>query len=477
MEYSKYFYNRVNWKNKGESLETPLGKTNLNRMDEAIYIIAENLDVVYNELDAKKMNETSATKMISEMPTWDSETGILHFSFYDGTEFNVDFNIEKIPVSFSMDSAGAITMVTSDGTEWTANIGDVIPDYTFTSSDRVIFSKTKDDNGGYAITADIAKGSITGEYLEPDYLSNITTQASKAETSANNASQNAENASYEAKLAQSYSIGGSGVREGEDEDNAKYYAESAKKSANIAEQVSEVGIATTEKAGIVKPDGTTIIIDGEGTIHSYINEDNYIKKEEKGVAGGVASLNEYLSVDKALADGDGNNIKDTYATKEQLEEKVDKSKIANNFTTTEEGFVADARAIRTLNDDIYKINQGLINSFSQNYYNANTDRNNESDRLSALLSVIEEVGFDNINNFIVRVVRYEGGYYVTYLLSRSSHNDLNILEFSKHNEGKIRIYGYAKTTNTIMQVRELWLKQRMELVDWYYFSKWHLYRI
>lgn len=69
-------------------------------------------------------------------------------------------------------------------------------------------------------------------------------------------------------LAESYAHGGTGKREGEDTDNAKYYSEQAKKSADKAESLSDIGIMTTEKAGIGKPDGTTITVDEDGTMHS-----------------------------------------------------------------------------------------------------------------------------------------------------------------------------------------------------------------
>lgn len=259
MAYTKYVYTRVNWKNKSESLETPLGKTNLNRMDSAIYQIAENLDVAYNELDTGKFNESNADKVIVGMPTWDSDTGILTFRFYDGTEFSVDFNIEKIPVSFSMDSAGVITMTTSDGTQWTANISELIPDYVFEDSDTIAFTKTKNVDGSYSISADVKKNSLTESYFEPNYLSNVTTQASKAEASANSAKTYADNASFDAKLAQSYAVGGSGIREGEGADNAKKYAQDAKDAADRASE----------------------IVGG-----------NFITQSEKGIAGGVASLDD-----------------------------------------------------------------------------------------------------------------------------------------------------------------------------------------
>lgn len=71
------------------------------------------------------------------------------------------------------------------------------------------------------------------------------------------------------KLAESYAHGGTGTREGEDTDNAKYYADQAKISADNVEAMAGVGIMTTEKAGIGKPDGTSITVDADGTMHSF----------------------------------------------------------------------------------------------------------------------------------------------------------------------------------------------------------------
>ena len=232
MSYARYSYNRIYWENKSESLKTPLGKTNLNRMDEAIYNIAENLDIAYNAMQSQKLDISAANKMLRSTPVWDPDTGIFTLQFYDGTEFSIDFNVEKIPVSFSMDSAGVITMVTEDGTEWRADIGELIPDYSFEDSERVAFHKTKKGDGSYCVTADLIKGSITGEYLDPDYLADITAQASKAEASAASAAQSEADAGYDAKLAQSYSVGGSGVREGEDEDNSLYFKKLAESFAH-----------------------------------------------------------------------------------------------------------------------------------------------------------------------------------------------------------------------------------------------------
>lgn len=69
-------------------------------------------------------------------------------------------------------------------------------------------------------------------------------------------------------LAESYAHGGTGKRDGEDTDNAKYYSEQAKIYANNAEAVTGIGIMTTENAGIGKPDGETITADEDGTLRA-----------------------------------------------------------------------------------------------------------------------------------------------------------------------------------------------------------------
>lgn len=231
--YEKIIYYPIGWENRSESLRTPIDKNNLNKMDNTIKKLCEIMDVVYHGFSIEKLDKSSANKLLSETPTWDAETGILTFKFFDGTSFSIDFNIEKIPVSFSLNSNGVLVMTTEDGTEWQANIGSMIPTYNFNNSQRIHFEKIENADGSFAVNADILKGSITDEYLEPNYLSNITAQAQSASSSAENASTSESNASTDAKLSQSYAVGKSGIRDGEDTDNAKYYSEQAKKNANI----------------------------------------------------------------------------------------------------------------------------------------------------------------------------------------------------------------------------------------------------
>lgn len=225
--YQKVDYLRINWENKSESLKTPIDKGNLNKMDKAIADLCANLDIAHTESEVKKLDKSSANKLLSETPTWNAETGILTFKFFDGTQFSVDFNVEKIPVSFSMDSNGVITMTTSDGTKWTADISKIIPTYVFNNGERVTISETTGSDGAKNVTADLVKGSITDEYIATDFLTQIKNNVSSANSSATSAAASATNAANDAKLAQSYAIGSSGIRDGEDTDNAKYYSQQA----------------------------------------------------------------------------------------------------------------------------------------------------------------------------------------------------------------------------------------------------------
>lgn len=97
-------------------------------------------------------------------------------------------------------------------------------------------------------------------------------KAGEAELSADNS----QNMSIQ---SQSYAVGGTGTREGEDTDNSKYYNEQSRNNAERAENaagravaVAGVDIATVELAGLVKPDGDSIKILPDGTIYTNTPE-------------------------------------------------------------------------------------------------------------------------------------------------------------------------------------------------------------
>lgn len=160
--------------------------------------------------------------------------------------------------------------------------------------------------------------TIAAKFTNLDEVANSATEANeaaaKAITAASGAETAAANAEDNALKAQSYATGdaqkdGVDYREGQATDNAKYYAkqaavsatsssdsqtaaavsetnaktymESAKVSADNAEAITGVGIATTAKAGLTKPDGTSIKVTADGTISA---ESGHTIKDESGTA-------------------------------------------------------------------------------------------------------------------------------------------------------------------------------------------------
>ena len=115
-----------------------------------------------------------------------------------------------------------------------------------------------------------------------------TEGARTATQKANEAANSAENVRNMSDISQSYAVGGTGTREGEDTDNAKYYnqqasgnADRAEAAAERASAVADVGFATTEKAGLVRPDGETIRVDPDGTIHADRGTTSYTDLDNK----------------------------------------------------------------------------------------------------------------------------------------------------------------------------------------------------
>jgi hypothetical protein len=220
-------YTRINWEDY-PSENTDLDAYNLNQMDSAI----DALDNRIISQDALKVDKSAINGNIADW-TMDETTGVITITKYNGEKIIFDLNIEKIPVEFSMSDDGIITMTTEDGTQFTADIGSMIPVLTFEDSATITVSVTgTGKNKTYSFS--IKTGSVTDDMLQPNYLADIRVESA-------NASAYAQSANAKSVLAESYAVGGTGTREGEDTDNAKYYMEQAKQqTGGIPTKVSEL---------------------------------------------------------------------------------------------------------------------------------------------------------------------------------------------------------------------------------------------
>lgn len=215
--WSKVF-SRINWKNRPNKT-TALGAGNLNKGDYAI----DELDNRVIQLDALKADMNEVNGMVLDV-SLDAATGVMTITYKDGSEKTYNTNLQKIAVNFGYDSETERLILTMpDGTTQYVDLSALITQFEFLDSDTIAFSV---DSSG-KVSATIKNGSITEAMLETGYLANIKTEVAKAEAAASQAQSSATSSDYNAQLSRSYAIGGSGIREGEDTDNAKYYCEHA----------------------------------------------------------------------------------------------------------------------------------------------------------------------------------------------------------------------------------------------------------
>ena len=289
-------YSRINWENF-PSEKTAVNESNLNKMDLAI----DNLDDRVVAMDASKVDLTKANELVEEI-LWDESNGTLTVVKMNGSSAVIDTKLEKLAVNFTYNpQTQQLVIALDDGTVQNVDLSSLITEYEFLDSDTIAF-----EIAGGKVKAIVKNGSITENHLAPEYLAEIRTQVGRAEMSAKSADASEKNAASSSALAKSYAVGGTGTREGEDTDNAKYYAEQAKNASDVGALskivdnhisdkivhmtesehgvVSKLGesaegsltyngseikpsVATTESTGVVKPDGTTITIDEDGTLH------------------------------------------------------------------------------------------------------------------------------------------------------------------------------------------------------------------
>lgn len=236
------------------------------------------------ESDAKLKEKTDP--LLKSM-SYDPATGVLKVTTESGVETQVfDLNIEKIPASISIlreGNAVFIRIVNDDGTYTQSDVTDLLSQYSFIES--VTLKPTVSKNGANtSVKYEIKDASIKLAHLSSEVLSTITNAVEAAQLSASNANSSAVNAANSkaaaelsesnaaasknaasgyaskaeessdraathennakgyavnaskaassaeenAKLSKSYAVGGTGIREGENTDNAKHYYEQAK---------------------------------------------------------------------------------------------------------------------------------------------------------------------------------------------------------------------------------------------------------
>lgn len=223
-------YVRIYWENH-PSDKTPVNERNLNKMDLALHLLDER--VVW--LNENKFDKTESFKLVKDI-SLNEENGVFTITFYDNTKKQIDTILEKIAVNFDFDEERQQLIITlDDGTEKRVDLSALITQYEFLTSETI---SPEVESG--KVKFEVREGSIQEKHLRPDYLADIRVEQGKAQLSA------AKSEEF-AKLSESYAHGGTGVREGEETDNAMEYARQAKESADRANNIVSGGLVTGVK--------------------------------------------------------------------------------------------------------------------------------------------------------------------------------------------------------------------------------------
>lgn len=235
MAYTK-LYDRINWENV-PSTETPINEINLNKIDIAV----DGLDDRVIELESVKANQSDLLLSIKDV-SLNETTGVLTFTFQNNTTKTIDTILEKVITNWAYNKATQqLEFTAKDGTVSKIDISEFITNNEFANSTHIAFTVT---NG--VVKADLIKGTITGEYLEPNYLADVTAQATAAEASATSAATSAANAKTSEDNAKT-----SETNAKTSEDNAKASEDNAKAS-ETASKTSETNAATSASTASTK---------------------------------------------------------------------------------------------------------------------------------------------------------------------------------------------------------------------------------
>lgn len=221
-------YNLLLFENK-PSVKTPINEGNLNNITRAV----DTIDNRVIALNTSKANLAELSSLVKDVRI-DEATGQIIFTRYNGGTVVIDTMLEKLAINFGYDYTNErLIIYLADGSEVYVDLSRLITQYDFLESDTIVFTVTLDGK----VTADIKKGSIKGEHLDPDYLAKIQEEVNKADASAQSAGESA--------LASKRWAVGEEVNYPESvTDNAKYYAEQAKKSAELAGSTVDLNLPT-----------------------------------------------------------------------------------------------------------------------------------------------------------------------------------------------------------------------------------------
>ena len=176
--------------------------------------------------------------------------------------------------------------------------------------------------------------------------------AALSETHAATSESHAETSEQKAELSESWAVGGTGKREGEDTNNAKYWAEYAKASA--------IGVSSFNgRQGVVTPQSGDYSYDQISNTPSAATSDTdgLMTAADKTKLDGIAEGATKVSIDSDVAEGSANAVSGggVFTAIKAVKDSIVKTTLIDNLTTTTAGQGAlDAHAGYSLSNILNK---------------------------------------------------------------------------------------------------------------------------
>ena len=245
--------------------------------------LKELIDDRYTKAAANALlDEKASTETVSGMIAsvdFEAGTGVFTFTEQGGTVHTFDTGLEKVVTNWDYDEeTQKLVLTLESGETKSIDLSAFVTTNEFLPSDTIAF-----EVNGAKVSAKIKNGSVTDEMLTSSLLSAVQAYAESCASSAQiaesaktnagqyadaaagaaGAAETAKNAAEAAKtaaelaktaannhaiLSQSYAKGGTGTREGEDADNAKYYKEESSVSKIAAESAKKAAEAANTSA-------------------------------------------------------------------------------------------------------------------------------------------------------------------------------------------------------------------------------------
>lgn len=183
------------WENK-PSTKTPVNKTNMDKLSNATRIIDERVIT----LDLTKLSKIDANGMITGIAI-NQDNGDITVTYYSGATRVLHTLLAQISINFDYDkNTEQLIIFLQDGSKKYVDLSALITQFEFLDSDTIYWTIDKDGK----VKADIKKGSITADKLQPDYLADITVQAETAKQQATASAASAAQAKIDADRAETY---------------------------------------------------------------------------------------------------------------------------------------------------------------------------------------------------------------------------------------------------------------------------------